>query len=110
MSFSNRCLGNRISTPENRAAATICSSIKEPSEPVVSKVVEASSKVSDILPDSAEVACNRGESNLLITEGESSVALVLRVVPRLVRDGKIGTLGSPFLPIVDNVQKVGYFK
>src|SRR3954469_12839336 len=110
MSFSNRGLDNRNFNTENRAATAICSSIKEPSEPVVSKVVEASSKVSDVLPDSAEVACNLGESNLLITEGESSVALVLRVVPRLVRDGMIGTLGSPFLPIVDSVQQVEYFK
>ena len=66
--------------------------------------------MSDILPDSAEVGCNRGDSNLLITEGESSVALVLRVVPFLVRDGKIRTLGSPFLPIVDEVQQEKYFK
>src|SRR3954468_11665736 len=110
MSSSNRILVTGISTPENRAAAAICSSIKEPSEPVVSKVVEASSKVSGMLPDSAEVACNLGESNLLITEGESSLALVLRAVPLLVRDGKIGTLGSPFLPIVDKVQQAGYFK
>ena len=45
-----------------------------------------------------------------MTEGESILAVVLRVVPRLVRDGKIGTLGSPILPIVDNVQQVGYFE
>ena len=59
--------------------------------------------MSDILPDSAEVACGGGQANLLITEGESSVALVLRAVPFLIVDGKIGTLGSPFLPIADEV-------
>ena len=63
--------------------------------------------MADILLDSAEVACGGGETNLLITEGESSLALVLRAVPLLVRDGKIGTLGSPFLPIVYNVQQEG---
>ena len=44
-------------------------------------------------------------TSLLITEGESSATLVLRVVPFLVVDGKIGTLGSPFLPIVDKLQQ-----
>ena len=55
-------------------------------------------------------SCGGGEANLLITEGESSVALVLRKVPFLVVDGKIGTLGYPFLPIVDKVQQAEYFK
>jgi hypothetical protein len=72
--------------------------------------VEASSKVSDIVTDSVEASCGGGEVNLLITEGESSVALVFRTIPFLVRDGKIGTLGSPFLPIADDVQQAGYFK
>ena len=64
-----------------------------------------------MVPDSEEVPCGGGgEVNLLITEGESSVALVLRAVPFLLRDGKIGTLGSPFLPIADEVQQAEYFK
>src|SRR3954462_4848121 len=73
-------------------------------------VVEASSIVSDIITDSAGASCGSGEANLLITEGESSVALVLRTVPLLVVNSKIGTLGSSFLPIVDEVQQVGHFK
>ena len=48
-----------------------------------------SSKQTTILADSGEVACSGGEANLLITEGESSVALVLRAVHFLVVDGKI---------------------
>ena len=61
--------------------------------------------------DSVEAACGGSdEAKLLITEGESSVALVLRMVPFLVVDGRIGTVGSPFLPIADEVWQAGYFK
>ena len=57
------------------------------------------------MTDSVEAACDGGNANLLKMEGESSVALVLRTVPFLVVDGKIGTLGSTFLPIVNKLQQ-----
>ena len=66
--------------------------------------------MSDIVRDSVEASCGGGEANLLITEGESSVALVFRIVPFLIRDGKIGTLGSSFLPLADKLHQVKYFK
>mgnify|MGYP003419353471 CR=1 FL=1 len=41
----------------------------------------------------------------LITDGESRVAEVLRVVPFLVVDGNMATLGSLVLPMMENLQR-----
>ena len=49
-------------------------------------------------------ACG-GETSLLITDGESRAAEVLRVVPFLVVDGNMATLGSRGLPMMENLQR-----
>jgi hypothetical protein len=43
--------------------------------------------------------------NLLITDGESRAAEVLRVVPLLVVDGNIGTFPSRGLPMMKGLQQ-----
>jgi hypothetical protein len=82
---------------------------KGPKEPLSSNTVEASSKVSEVLPDSAEVVVRifelGGVRSLLITDGESRAAEVLRVVPFLVVDGSMGTLSSRVFPIMIEFQR-----
>jgi hypothetical protein len=85
-------------------ALAIVASKKEPSEPLSSSTVEASSKLSVAFSKSAEVvavacACG-GVSNLLITNGESRATEVFKVIPLLVVDGNIGTFQSRGLPMM----------
>jgi hypothetical protein len=72
---------------------TVEASRKEPDEPLSSSTVEASSKLSEVFANSAEVvvacACG-GVRSLLIIDGESRATEVSRVVPLLVVDGHIG--------------------
>jgi hypothetical protein len=91
-------------------ALAIVASKKQPSEPLSSSIVEASSKLSVAFSNSAEevaVACAcGGVNNLIITDGELRATEVSRVVPLLVVDGNIGTFPSRGLPMMNGLQQI----